>query len=279
MAGLLAFAIPQNDNASSDELEILWEQKIPSSSRMDLIPLPDGDVLVSHQNALSAFSNQGKLLWEESQDGYLETWALAEDWVVFTTSDDQGPLMTADSTGVNIWEDGISGIPLVAGNQAWLYAEDGLYKLDLATRTMQRTFSLPTAQLSRSTAYALSDDGLILLHTDSADRRLLLFNSDGGLEREFSIPLKGNPLLLEQGGEIYLVIQPAFAAGGTYNAVEIFAIDSEQEILTRIFEGGSRAFNPRTTWVSTVNDQGFLIHLGGTGSLYFDPEVASKRMN
>ena len=40
VAGLLAFALPDGEEISSEELESLWEQKLPSSGRMDLMPLP-----------------------------------------------------------------------------------------------------------------------------------------------------------------------------------------------------------------------------------------------
>jgi hypothetical protein len=242
------------------------------------MPLPGGGVLVSHRDTISAFSSQGKLLWDEEMKGYLKSWTEAEEWVIFITSDDQVPLLMANADGLSHWADGLSGIPIVGGDRAWLYAEDGLYRLDLTTRTMQRTFVLPPAKLSRSTAYSLSDGSLILLHTDAADRRLLLFNSDGELEWEFSIPFEGTLLLLELAGEIYLAIQPTFATKGTFKAIEIFSVDPEKEILTRIFEGGSRAFNPRTTWVSPVNDQGLLIHMDGTGSIYLNPIASLAQM-
>lgn len=279
VAGLLAFALPDGKEFNSEGLEPFWEQKLPSSGRIDFMPLPGGGVLVSHRDTLSAFSPQGDLLWEEDQDGYLESWALANEWVVFTTSDDHAPLMTADADGLYIWEDALSGIPLVADDQAWLYAEDGLYKLNLTAQTTRRVYDLPTTLMRRSTAFLLSDGGLILLHTDSADRRLLSFDSDGKLQWEFSIPLEGEPHFFELDGEIILAIQPSYSARGTYKAIEIFAVDPQQEKLTRIFEGGSRAFNPRTSWISTASDQGLLIHLGGIGSVYFDTEAARERMS
>ncbi len=279
VAGLLVYPLPDEDDLSADVLDPLWEQKLPSSGRMDLLPLVDGSVLVSHRDTLSAYSHQGDLLWEENQDGYLESWALADEAVIFTTSDELAPLMAANAEGLHIFKDGLAGIPLVAGGQVWLYAEDGIYKINLTTGSTQRTYALPTARMGQSTALALSDGDFLLLHSDSADRRLLSFSSDGILQREFSVPLEGDPLLFELDGDIYLALLSSYSARGTFRALEIFSVDFDQEKLMRIFEGGSRAFNPRTTWVAPVSDPGLLIFLGGTGSLYFDPEAALERMN
>ena len=211
IAGLLAYPIPLDgeDGSLPEVLEPLWEQKLPSSGRMDLMPLPDGGVLVSYKDTLSAFSPQGDLHWEEDHDSYLVAWALAEDALLFTTSNKETPLMSADTQGLSIWEENLPGIPLVAGDQAWLYAEDGLYHLDLAARAARRVYDLPTALLRRSTAIPLSDGGVLLLHTDTADRRLLAFDMDGTLLWEFSVPLDGDPQLFELDGGIYLA-HPAF---------------------------------------------------------------------
>ncbi len=277
--GLSAYALPEESDSAADELEPLWVKILPLSSRRVLYPLPGGGVLINDQNTLSAFTSQGNLLWKEELDGALESWAIANDEIVFTTAGNRAPLITASTDGVEIWEDKLSGTPLVADDQVWLYAEDGLYRLNLTYRTTQRIYTLPTAVMRRSAAVSLSNGNLLLLHTDSADRRLLLFNSTGELVWEFSVPLDGEPFLFELGSEIYLALQPAYSSSGSYRVIEIFAIDLEQEILNRVFAGGSRAFNPRTTWMAAANDQGLLIHLGGTGSVYFNPESARQRMD
>jgi hypothetical protein len=280
VAGLLAYTIPNMDEDQKlpDALEPLWEQKLPSSGRMDLMPLPDGGVLVSYKDTLSAFSPQGDLYWREESDSYLAAWDLAEDALLFTTSDQETPLMSADSEGLYIWEDNLSGIPLAAGDQAWLYAEEGLYRLYLADRVAQRIYDLPTARMNRSAAVPLSNGGLLLYHADSADRRLLAFDVDGELLWEFSVPLDGVPQLFALDGGVYLVTQPPFSGRGAYKAVEVFEIDFEGEQLLRIFESGSRTFNPRTTWAAKVNNQKLMIHIGGVGSILLDPQAAQERM-
>ena len=280
VAGLLAYVIPTNKAVESlpEELEPLWEFELPSSGRMDLMPLPRGGALVSHKDTLSAVSFGGNLLWEADEDGYLFSWALAEDALVFTTSDQEAPLKTADAKGVYLWEDGQEGIPLVAGDQTWLYAEDGLYRLDLEEHTSRRVYALPTALMRRSTAMPLQDGNLILLHADSADRRLLSFDAEGELQWEFSVPLEGDPQLFELDGRIYLLSKPSYSARGSYKTLEVFAVDSEQELMFRFFQAGSRAFNPRSTWVHEVNGRQLLIHIAGNGSILLNPEVALARM-
>jgi outer membrane protein assembly factor BamB len=279
-AGLLAYPLPTvaGDGSLPEELGPLWEYKLPASSRMDLMPLPAGGVLVSYRDTLSAFSPRGDLLWEEDTDAYLNAWALAEDMLLFTTSDDQTPLMGADAEGLYTWDHNLPGIPLVAGQQAWLYAERGLYRLDLAARSVQRLYDLPTARMRRSAALPLSDSGLVLLHTDTADRRLLVFDPGGELRWEFSVPLDGDPQLFELDGTIYLLTRPSYAGRGSYWTVEVFAVDLEAERLLRVFENGSRTFNTRDTWAIDLNERKLLIHIGAVGTVLFDPEAAQKRM-
>jgi len=280
IAGLLAFPLPaaEQDGTLPEVLEPLWEVKLPYSSRMDLMPLPGGGVLLSYKDSLSAYSPQGDLHWEEEYDSFLVAWTLTEDALLFTTSNKQKPLITADAQGISIWQENLPGIPLAAGDQTWIYTEDGLYHLDLADQATRRVYDLPTALLRRSTAIPLSDGGLLLLHTDTADRRLLAFDNNGVLLWEYSVPLDGDPRLFELDGDIYLLIQPSFSGRGSYKTMQIFAVDVEDGHLLQIFEGGSRAYNPRISWASAANHQKLWIHIGGVGDLLFDPQSARTRM-
>jgi murein DD-endopeptidase MepM/ murein hydrolase activator NlpD len=280
VAGLQAYPLPFNDTDGSlpEVLEPIWEQKLPSSGRMELMPLPNGGVLVSYKDTLSAFSPNGDLQWEEENRSYLAAWTLAEDILLFTTTDKEKPLISADNQGLVSWEETLPGIPLAANGYAWLYAEDGLYQLDVADQAAQRVYNLPTALPRRSTAISMSDGSVLLLHTDTHDRRLLAFDNLGTLMWEFSVPLDGDPQLFELDGEIYLLIKPSFSSRGSYKTLQIFLVDSQNGQLLRIFEGGSRAFNPRYTWISAVNQDRLWIQIGDIGGLLFDPQSAQTRM-
>ena len=280
LAGLQSYPIPSIDSDGSlpDVLEPLWEQKLPISGRMDLMPLPNGGVLVSHKDTLSAFSPNGDLRWEEENRSYLAAWTLAEDVLLFTTTDKEKPLMSADNQGLINWEETLPGIPLAANGFAWLYAEDGLYQLDVADQTAQRVYDLPTALLRRSTAISMSDGSVLLFHSDIDDRRLLAFDNQGTLMWEFSIPLDDDPQRCELDGEISLLKKPSFSSRGSYRSLQIFLVDSENGQLSRIFEGGSRAFDPRLTWINAVNQQKLWIQIGDNGGLLFDPQSAQTRM-
>jgi hypothetical protein len=245
---------------------------------MDLMPLPNGGVLVSHKDTFSAFSPNGDLRWEEENRSYLVAWTMAEDVLLFTTTDKEKPLMSADNQGLVIWEETLPGIPLAANGFAWLYAEDGLYQLDVADQTTQRVYDLPTALLRRSTAISMSDGSVLLFHSDIDDRRLLAFDNQGTLMWEFSIPLDDDPQLFELDGEIYLLNKPSFSSRGSYRSLQIFLVDSENGQLSRIFEGGSRTFDPRHAWINAVNQQKLWIQIGDIGGLLFDPQSAQTRM-
>ena len=62
------------------------------------------------------------------------------------------------------------------------------------------------------------------------------------------------------------------------NAFEIFTIDPEKKQLSRIFQEGSRDFNPRSSWVAGVAGEQLLIHIAGASRVLFDPERALERM-
>jgi murein DD-endopeptidase MepM/ murein hydrolase activator NlpD len=279
VAGLQAYAVPRNpeDQDDPEELTPQWEQPLTSSGWMSLMPLPGGGVVASHRDTISAFAPDGELRWEEPWESYLSAWALSDDALIFISSDDDAPLKTADAEGVYSWAQPLSGIPLVSGGQAWLYAEDGLYQLDLFSRSARRVYDLPTAIMRQSAAIALEDGGILLLHTDSADRRLLLFDRDGNLLWEFSVPFEGTPQLIELGGEPYLISIPSYSSRGAYSALEVFAIDPEKQQLFRVFQEGSRVFNPRSSWMTGVGEDQLLIHIAGI-SVLFDPERALVRM-
>jgi hypothetical protein len=132
--------------------------------------------------------------------------------------------------------------------------------------------------MRQNAAISRKDGGLLLLHTDSVDRRLLSFDGDGNLQWEFSVPLEGTPQLVELGGEMYLISIPSYASRGAYNAFEIFTIDPVQKQLIRIFQEGSRDFNPHSSWVVGVEGEQLLIHIAGASRVLFDPEKALERM-
>lgn len=278
VAGIRGYALPAAGEEIPEVLEPLWEQKLPSSGRMDLMPLPGSGVLVSYKETMNAFSPQGDLLWRAPQENYIETWALTDDALLFTTSDPGNPLGSANADGLSIWEVNLSGQLVAAGRQAWLYAADGLYRLDPEAQTARQVSDLPKGTARQSAALALADGGVLLQHTDPADRRLLLFDTQGNLQWEFSLPFSGEPRLFELDGQVYLLVQPGFSGRGSYKAVELFALDFQHKQLLRIFEGGSRAFNPRATWAMSVNDQKLMIRIGGGGSVLFDPSAALMRM-
>jgi len=278
VAGLQAYDLPIGNETPPDELELLWDQSLLHSSRLALMPLPGDGIIASHKDVLSAFSAEGELLWEDESISLPTSYVLLEDEVIFSTADVEAPLMFANEEGVYVWDDTLPGIPLVSGDQAWLYAEDGLYKLDLITHTLQLVYDLPAALMNRSSALPLANGGVLLLHTDVADRRLILFDARGELQWEFSVPVEGNPQLFELDGSLYLLTAPSFSTRGTYKTVEVFVIDPDQEQLFRIFRGGSRNFNPRLSWAANVAGQQLLIQIADTGTVLLNPEAARERM-
>ena len=278
--GLLAYQISDEREESNtfEKIELVWEQELRFSGQIELLPLPSGGVLVSQRNQLRAYSSDGNLLWTEDQGSVPAAWVLTDEALLYVIAGNQSPLMLADDEGLVVGGFEVSGIPLVAGNQIWLYAEDAIYHLDLDESSAQRLYDLPQGFLRKSAALPQSNGNLILLHTDSEDRRLISIDAEGNVQWEFSVPLLGDPQLFEFEGQIFLMDKPSYSGRGRYKTVEIYAVDPVHEQLFRVFQEGSRSFNPRDSWFETVSGEQLLMNLSDTGMVLLNLEGAMDRM-
>ena len=107
---------------------------------------------------------------------------------------------------------------------------------------------------------------------------MLVFDTRGNLQYEFSLPLTGELHLLEAARELYVLSQPTTSSSGSYKTIEVFRVDFEKESLFRLFEGSTRAFDSRDTWAISLGEQGILMNIGGCGCILLDPQAAVRRM-
>jgi hypothetical protein len=251
-------------------LQLLWEVELDIFGRTELLPLPDGGLLVAAQDQLIALNSEGTPLWQTEEIGDPAAWTLLDNGLLLSVAGDEGFFGTADAAGLHSWENSRgndwppNSVPVIAGDRLWLYNRDGLYQLDLESGTADLQYALARGLASLGDIIGLPDGGLVLAHADTADRRLLAFNPDGSLrwERSYEEFITGSVQLVEQDGRVYL----ANDENGTFT---LYAVDMTNAALAQIFVGGSRSGTEGESWVVTAEDY-LIINITGGNILALD---------
>ncbi len=262
-----ALRLPGDDGAG---LSSHWRVELDLFGTPTLIPLPQGGVLLAIREKLFALAPDGSIRWQSESLGQPLAWAAAGEELILSTTGGDSPLWQIGQAGPEAWDAPAGGYPVVAGEQWWLYAGDGLYRLDAATRTAGLVYAFPRGMLALGDAVALPDGGLLVAHADAFDRRLVAFNADGSLrwERSYAGLLAGAQRLLVVEGAVYLV---SHNDGGQVGEVSVYAVDVANAELRHIFVGGTRTSVPADTW-ALVAGQGLVINIGGGHMLALDPQ-------
>jgi murein DD-endopeptidase MepM/ murein hydrolase activator NlpD len=243
-------------------LQPLWELELDVFGRTNLLPLVGGGLLIAVNDRLWAVSSEGLMLWETEAVGGSIPWARLDDGLLLSVAGANGFMGTADAAGLDIWETAEdwpeNSIPVTAGSRIWLYNREGLYQLSLESGTAELHYTLPRGLASLGDVVGLPDGGLLLAHADTADRRLLAFNSDGSLrwERSYESFISGSVRLVEQNGRVYLM-------NDENNTVTLYAVDLNNAVLNQIFIGGTRSDNLGDSWVETAEDYLIISIAGG----------------
>jgi hypothetical protein len=110
---------------------------------------------------------------------------------------------------------------------------------------------------------------VLLAHADTADRRLLRFDSEGSLiwERSYEEAITGFVRLVEQNGQIYLINNDT----GPNNLLSVYAVGLEDAVISLIFSGGTRADEAGESWVVTAGNS-LIISIGGGSMLALEPQ-------
>jgi hypothetical protein len=197
--------------------------------------------------------------------------------LIFTTSNPQAPLWIAGSHAIKPWENGRNGLLARSGRWVYLYAQDGLYRLDPEKHAHTLVYPLPDARLDRGALVATQDGNLWLIHDDGADRRLLSFSPDGDFKWQRSLQHlpSGDLQLLTQDDHLYLLLPHTTAAGVQ---ADLYALDSDTHTLTHILSSGSRSSYPRGTWALPLDNNTLLLNVAGGPLVAFDPLTAYQRI-
>ena len=238
----------------------LWQTDLDVVGTPQLLSLPGGGVLALIRNEALAVSAAGELLWQADLGARPFAWQQGGNLLALSTSGSDGATWVVMGAAPITLATPISGKPVIVGGQVWVYASDGIYRLDAATQTAELLYALPHAFLERGDVAALPDGGVLVAHTDVFDGRLIALNGDGSLrwQRSFAAAASGEQRLLVQGARVWLVSQ---MDSGITREVTVFAMNGDGTGLTRLFVGGARAELLHDTWTA-VSGEYLLIHIG-----------------
>lgn len=255
---LAAWALPDDAAAAPAPL---W-QTAPATlvGSPTLLPLPGGGLLAAARRDWTALSPQGDVRWTQTNLGQPLAWAAqADGWWIATAGGD-APLIWLDAEGVQPWSAPAGSVPVISEDTVWLYARDGLYRLDREAETAVLHFPLPEGSASLGDVIALPDGGLLLAHVDRADRRLLAFAPDGALrwERSYAGQLDGALRLAAAAAEHVWVTVAESGSG----RVDVYALNMETAVLRQLLPAGTRTPRAGLTWLLPLPEQ-LLLQIGG----------------
>jgi hypothetical protein len=251
----------------------LWQLDLDSSGTPLLMPLPGGGVTLSIWENLFAVDGNGRLLWRQNLRGRPFAWATTEDQLILTTTGSEHATWYISPSHTPLRATPLTGYPLRVGDDIWLYAEEGIYRLNPARATPDLLITLPPAFLLQGHITSLPDGGALLAHADHFDRRLIALNADGSLrwERSFRSLATSELQLLTVNEQVYLV-----TIDGTNSIldVSVYALELATAELTHIFTGGTRTAVPGNTWAVAADNEHLLINIGGGHMFTLNPQVA-----
>jgi murein DD-endopeptidase MepM/ murein hydrolase activator NlpD len=253
--------------------EPVWVSETDALSSAELIPLPYGGVMVADRRRVIGVSSAGDIRWEFETFAPVTSWVHHDGALIFTTSDTEVPLWSANINGINAWDLRLGGKLAVSEEGVYLYAEGGLHRLDVGDQTAEQVTQLPRTNPRLLDLIARPGGGFLLIHTDPADHRLLALDPDGSLiwERSIAGLPRGEWRLISQGEDAYLLNNRTDTTG---IQVDLYALDQDTAALTHILAGGSRRSYTRDVWVIPMQPDRLTVNIGGGAMVGFDPKFA-----
>jgi hypothetical protein len=250
-------------------VEPVWSTELDGSSTYDLAALPQGGLVAFSRSSMEAISESGEPLWSEELVSGITDWAQAGEALVFLVRNE---IWLADERGATQMIGSTNGQSVVASEQPYVYAEDGVYSIDMVSRSVGQFFGL-TSGFPRSGGLSeIPGGGVLVAHTDLDDKRLIAIDADGLLRWERSIASLGarNVELLTLNDEMYMMTQYDI---GRSTGIDLFHVDTESGALTRIFSGGTRSTSSNPGEIAAVGDSIF-ISIMGVGLAAIEPQTA-----
>ena len=271
---LEAFSLPTPEmmaewNNTKVILNHAWELELDVTGSPTLMPLPGGGVIVSVKQRTMAFSPEGEELWKEEGLPMLVDWQFDEEQVIISTIGNSPTLWTATEAGIEPFAEEISGQLAVMDDQVFVYDREGVYRVGKAGE-VERVYVFGRG-IGTGQVVSLPGSGVLIVHTDLNDTRMLMFDVSGGLVWERSLKgIEGDPVrVLEINGEVFLLAEESQASAAI---IHLYRVDLSEQTLTNIFKGGTRTAIQGGTWGVSLNDDGMLLQIGGGHVVLYLPQ-------
>ena len=265
-----AFNLSDLEDANrGSEVDPVWSADVGQASIYELVPLPRGGLIAASRSSLQAISDSGGPLWSVESDSGITNWAQSEETLILLAGDE---VWVVDERGASWVTGSINGRKVVASEQPFIYAEDGVYQIDEESGSVELLFGLPSGFPRSGDLSEMPEGGILVAHTDLDDKRLIAVDKDGLLRWERSIASLGARAvkLLTLNDEMYLMTQ--YDIGRT-TGIDLFHVGTETGDLTRIFSGGTRSTSPDPAEIAAVGDS-ILINITGVGLAAIEPLTA-----
>lgn len=247
----------------------LWRAEAGGSVRYQLFPLPEGGVVAAAGSQAVGISADGLILWHADAPAGSVDWVHSGASLVLAGS---SGIWTADFAGMARWTSGPAGERLAASPQPYLYANDGIYRLNTGTQTAEMLFPLPEGFARLGDLADLPEGGLLVVHRDLGDTRLLAIEPEGPLRWERSIralEARSVELLVLDGQALLLIVRE----NDSSTEIEIFAVGLDDGALLRVFSAGSRN-RANGPVLLAVGEDRLLIGIEGVGYAAWSPRLA-----
>ena len=247
--------------------EPLWTATMEGTGSIQLIPVEDG-VVVIRRNHWSAYSASGRLRWREDPSAILTDSIEIDGVLIGVTAGEQGDIWTFSDEGVQAWHADLSGMLFSLDGVPYLYSSEGLFHLQLASSEAQELYSWSRAQLGQAQILGLGAAGMLLLHKDVYDQRLLQLDREVELVWERSLPVltADDVHLIRCGGSVLLMTEQDRPSSVQ---VELLRLD-EKGSAERIFQTIVRTPYQTGSGGTCVDNSSILLNFGGQRLMRFE---------
>jgi len=257
------------DGSANSPSDPVWSIKLADDSSADLFSLPQGGLVAASRSRITAISDSGVLLWRSEPASGITDWAHVGEALVLLAREG---VWLADERGAVQWIGSLSGESVVASDNPFIYAEDGVYQIDMESQSVELFFGLSSGFPRSGSMTEFPGGGILVGHTDLDDKRLIAIDEEGSLRWERSIASLGARTLELQvmNDEMYLMSHYDI---GRYSGIDVFHVDAENGDLSRIFSGGTRSSTANPAEIA-IGDDSILISIAGVGLAALEPELA-----
>ncbi|MFN2114147.1 MAG: peptidoglycan DD-metalloendopeptidase family protein [Anaerolineae bacterium] len=216
------------------EPSMRWRTLLPTAAPATLVPLPGGGVAAHERWRLSAFDRDGTPRWALDDVADPTGWAHSAGRLVLATGGAQPAVHSIDAAGRLVTLFAGVGVPVASQSGAWVYASDGVYRIDvvggpLATENVLR---LEKWIPPHGFVAALPDGGLIVSHRAGGDRLLAALGPDG--EQRWIRSLRG----ADDSAQPVRIVTAGDLVAAVTGSGDVLLIDAATGAARKVFESG-----------------------------------------